>query len=209
MPSLFESLDASFSGIFGHNFQIQRPKINKQKITSHVGSHNSQAYKVITPSCLTRFATWKLAPTIQSYGGYHRYDSSSTQQNQPIASLNFLMIRLQVTGELLSELIPMATILSSSFTLMEMILRPDNLLPSSLPFFLGTTTVFYDGHCLKLFILVSGTSQTHSTLGHKRFNPHNNPLSDDQPLLSRMKHSLLPSTNTSHIPNFSAKLMDT
>ena len=119
------------------------------------------------------------------------------------------MIRLQVTGVLFSKLIPLATISSSNFTIMEFILQPDNLQHSSSPFPLGTTMVFYVGHFLKLFILASGTSWTHSMRRRKRFNPHSNPHSDDQPLLSRMKHSLLPSTNTSHIPNFSAKLTDT
>ena len=188
-------------------FPNSTPWKNKQKMTSHVRSHYSQAYKVITPFCMTRFANWKLAPTMQSYGGYHGYDSSSIEQNPPIASLNLLMIRLLVTGVLFSELTPMATISSSDFTLMELILQPDNLQPSS-PFFLGTTMVFYDGHFLKLFISASGTSWTDSMRGHKRFNPHKNALSDDQHLLSRMKLSLLTSTNTSRILNFSAKLAD-
>ena len=60
----------------------------------------------------------------------------------------------------------------------------------------------------KLFISVSGTSWTHSMRGRKRFNPQKNPLSVDQHLLSRMTPSLLPSTNTSPILNFSAKLTD-
>ena len=159
--------------------------------------------------CMTRFANWKPAATTQSYGGYHRYDSSSIQQNQPNASLNLLLIKLLVTGVLFSELISMAEISSSDFTLMELTPQPDNLQPSSLPFFLGTTTVFYVGLFLKLVILASATSLTHSMRGCKRCNPHKNPPSDEQHLLSRMTHSLLPSTNTSHTLNFSAKLMDT
>ena len=39
--------------------------------------------------------------------------------------------------------------------------------------------------------------------------PTQEPPSDDQPPLSRMKLSLLPSTNTSHILNCSGKLTDT
>ena len=124
---------------------------NKQKMISHVRSQYSQAYKVITPFCMTRFANWKLAPTIQSYGGYHRYGSSSIQQNQPIASLNLLMIRRQVSGALFSELINMATVSSSDFNFMELILEPDILQHSSSSSSLGTTMVFYDGHFLSLF----------------------------------------------------------
>ena len=127
-------------------------------MTSHARSHYSQAYKVITLFCMTRFAYWKPAPTIQFYGGYHRCDSSSIQQSQPIASLNLLVIRLQVTGALFSDLIPMATISSSDFTLMELLLQPDISPPSSSLFFLGTTTDFYDGHFPKFFILASGTN---------------------------------------------------
>ena len=161
-----------------------------------------------TPSCMTRFANWKLALTIKSYGGCHRSDSSSIQRNQPIASLNLLMTRLQVTGALFSELIPMATISSSNFTLMELTLQPDILQQSSSPFSLVTTTVFYDGHFLKSFILASGTSLTRSMHGHRLFNPHKSPPSDDQPRSSRMMLSLLPSTNSFHILNFLAKLKD-
>ena len=106
-----------------------------------------------TPSCMTRFANWKLALTIQSNGGCHRSDSSSIQRNQPIASLNLLMTRLQVTGALFSELIPMATISSFNFTLMELTLQPDILQQSSSPFSLVTTTVFYDGHFSKVIHL--------------------------------------------------------
>ena len=175
---------------------------------SHARSHCSQAYKVTTPSCMTRFANWKLALTIQSYGGYHRHDSSSIQQNQPIANLNLSMIKLQVTGALFFELILMAIISSSVFTLMGLTQRQDNLQPSSSPSPLGTTTVSYDGHFLRLFILASGTSWTHSMRRRKLFNPHKSPRSDDQHLLSRMTHSPLPSTNTSPILNYSAKLMD-
>ena len=157
---------------------------------------------------MTRFVNWKLALIIQFYGGYHRYDSSSIQQNQHIANLNLSMIRLPVTGALFCELIPMGTISLSDFTLMGLTRQQDNLQPSSLPFFLETTTVFCDGHSLKLFISASVTSLTRLMLGHKRFNPRKNPPSNDQHLLSRMMHSLLLSTNTSHILNFSAKLMD-
>ena len=171
-------------------------------------SHCFQVYKVTIPSCMTRSANWKLAPTIQSYGGYHRSDSSSIQQNQPIASLNLLMVRLQVTGVLFSELIPTVTISSSDFTPMELTLQPDNLQQSSSPFSLGITTVFCDGHFLKLFISAFGISWTHSMRGRKRFNPHKNLPSDDQRLPSRMKLSPLPSTNSFHILNFLAKLMD-
>ena len=177
-------------------------------MTLHVRSHCSQAYKVTTPSCMTRFVNWKLALTIQSYGGCHQCDSSSIQQNQPIANLNPLMTKLQATGALCFELIPMAIISLSDFTLLALTQQQDNLQPSSLPFFLETTTVSYDGHFLKLFILASGTSWTHSMCGRKRLNPHKNPPSDDQPLLSRTTHSPLPSTNSSHILNYSAKLMD-
>ena len=76
-------------------------------------------------------------------------------------------------------------------------------------FSLGTTLVVFVGHSLNLLISASGTSWTHSMRRRKRFNPRKNPPSDDQPLLSRMTHSLLPSTNTSYILNFSAKLTDT
>ena len=127
-------------------------------MTSHVRSHYSQACKVITPFYKTRFANWKLAPTIQSYGGYHRYDSSSIQQNQPIASLNLLMIKLLVNGALFFELITMATISSSDFTLLGLTQQQDILQPSSSPFSVGTAMVSYDGHFLKLFILASETS---------------------------------------------------
>ena len=109
---------------------------------------------------MTTFANWKLAPTIQFYGGYHQYDSSSIQRSQPIASLNLLMIRLHVAGALFSELIPMATISSSDFSHMVLILQPDNLQHLSSPFSLGITTVFYDGHFLKLFISAFGISGT-------------------------------------------------
>ena len=120
--------------------------------SSHVRSHYFRAYKIINPFCMTRLASWKPAPLIQSYGGYHRYDSSSIQQNQPIASLNLLMIKVQVTGVLFSEPIPMAIFSSSDFALMALTLQPDILPPSTSPFSLGTTMVFYDGHFLKLFI---------------------------------------------------------
>ena len=109
---------------------------------------------------------------------------------------------------LFSELIPMAIISSSDFILMGSTQQQDNSRPSSLPFSLETMLVFYDGHFLKLFISASGTTLTRLMLGRKQFNPHKNLPSDNQHLLSRMTHSLLPSTNTSHILNFSAKLMD-
>ena len=100
------------------------------------------------------------------------FDSAKSAQRQS----NLLRIKLQVTGALFSELIPMPTISSSNFTLMELILQPDNLQPSSSPFSLGTSVVFYAGHFLKLFILASGISWTHSMRGRKEFNPHRTPL---------------------------------
>ena len=51
------------------------------------------------------------------------------------------MMKLQVTGVLFSELIPVAMISSFDFTLMELTPQPDNLQPSSLLFF----PVDYDG----------------------------------------------------------------
>ena len=39
---------------------------------SHVRSHYSQAYEEYTPFCMTRFANYKLAPIILTYGGCHR-----------------------------------------------------------------------------------------------------------------------------------------
>ena len=76
-------------------------------------------------------------------------------------------------------------------------------------FSLETMTVFCGGHFLKLFISASGISLIHLMRGRKRFHLQMNRPSDDQHLLSRMTHSLLPSTNTSHILNVSAKLTDT
>ena len=123
---------------------------------------------------MTTFANWKLARKVLSYDGYSRLDLYSTQQNQPIAKLN-LLIKLWVTVALLSELIPMAIIFSSDFTLMELTQQQDKLQPSSLPFSLGTTTAFYDGQFLKLFISASGTSRTHSMGGRKREPPFRRP----------------------------------
>ena len=60
------------SGASRTYFPNSTPWKNKQKMTSHVKSHRSQAYKVITPSCMTRFVHWNLAPKTQSYGGYHQ-----------------------------------------------------------------------------------------------------------------------------------------
>ena len=119
------------------------------------------------------------------------------------------MIKLQVIGARFSELIPMATISPFDFTPMELTQQQDNLQPSSSPFSLETTTVFCDGHFLKLFISVFGTSLIRSIRGRKRSNPLKNYPLDDRHLLSRMMHSLLPSTSISHIPNSSAKLMAT
>ena len=109
---------------------------------SHVRSHHSQAYKAITPFCMTRFANWKLAPTIQSYGDYQKQDSSSIQQNQPTANLNLLMVKPPVIGALFFEIIPMAIISSSDITLIGSTQQQENLQPSYLPFSLKTVTVF-------------------------------------------------------------------
>ena len=119
------------------------------------------------------------------------------------------MTSLRVSGALSFKLILMGTISSFDFTPTESIHSLDNLQPSSLPSSLGTTMVFYDGHSLKLFISTSGTSWTHSMCGNKQFHPHKNSPTDDLLLFSRTTHSLLPSTNTSHILNSSAKPKDT
>ena len=62
------------------------------------------------------------------------------------------MIRLQVTGAPFFELIPMAIISLSDFTIIGLTQQQDNLKPSSLPFSLETMTVFYDGHFLVIHL---------------------------------------------------------
>ena len=182
---------------------------SKQKMISHARSHCSQAYKVTTPSVLyDKIRQLEAGSNITILWRIQSVRFIFDSAKSAIANLNLLVIKLQVTGALFFELIPMAIISSSDFNLMGLTQRQDNLQPSSSPSSLGTTTVSYDGHFLKLFILASGTSWTHSMRGRKLFNPHKNPRSNDQHLLSRMTHSPLPSTNTSHILNYSAKLMD-
>ena len=190
-------------------FPHSTPWRNKQKMTSHVRSHYSQAYKVITPFCMTRFANWKLAPTIQSFGGYHRYDSSSFQQNQHIASLNLLMMRLPVTGVLFSELIPMATKSSSNFTLMELVLQPDNLQHSSSTFFPGD----YDGLLrwpFRKVIHLSLRDQLDSlNAWTQTIQPTKEPFFRRRTSSPKNEAFAVTFTNTSHILKFSAKLTDT
>ena len=117
---------------------LEKPK----KMISHVRGHYSQAYKVITPFCMTRFANYKLASIIQSYGGYHRWDLFSTQQNQPITNLNLSLINLQVSRAPFFELIPMAIISLFDFTLTELTQQQGILQPSFLSFSVGTTMIF-------------------------------------------------------------------
>ena len=165
--------------------------------------------RVITPFYRISIASWKLVRPIPFYGGYLQWDLSSIQQNPPIVDQSLLMTSLRVSVALSFEIILMGTISSFDFTPRESIQSLDNSELSFLLSSLGTTMVFYDGHFLKLLISASGTSWTHWMCGHKQFHPHKNLPSDDLLLLSRTTHSLLPSTSTSHILNFSAKLKDT
>ena len=75
-------------------------------------------------------------------------------------------------------------------------------------FFPGTTMVLYDGHFLKLFILASGTSWTHSMRGRKQFSPHKNHFR--QPT-SSLKNEAFAVAVYNYIPHskFSTKLTDT
>ena len=143
-----------------------------------------------------------------SCGGYHQWDLSSTQQNQPTANLNLLMIKLQVTGALFSELIPTAIISLSNFTLMDWHSSKTMCNPHSC-LFPGD----YDGLLRWPFpkvIHLSFRDQLDPlNAWTQKSQPTREPPSDNRPLLSRTTHSLLSSTNTSHILNFSAKLTDT
>jgi len=173
-------------------------------ITS-VRSHSSEAYKVITPFCMTRLFNWKLAPIIQSYGGYHHKDLSSIQQNQPIANLDLLMIKLPFSGALFFKLIHMATISSlwnkhSSRTVCDSQL---SLFPWGLRW--SFTMALSESYSSQSPERAKPTQCVDANNSTQTRTP---PPSGDQRLLARMRHSLSPSINTSHILNFSAKLMD-
>ena len=182
------------------------PSKSKQNLISHVRNPYSLAYRVNTPFYVTRFVNCKLVPLILFYGGCPHWYLSSIHQNQPTANLELLVIRVQVTGALSLKLVLMGTISPSDFNLWNGNGHRTIWDPHLRLFPLGTTMVFYDGHSLNLFTSTSGTSWTHSMRGRKTFNPHVSRPSEGQHPLSRMTHSLLPSTITSQTLNFSTKL---